>query len=154
MVINKIFICYSNQHSDIIYTMTIFLYFSPACTRVSFCTYLFVNMCVLLGVCLSIFVFVRILLSLGYSHLSHFLLSIGGIFEYFVTNYFFSSFPFSPSRVVSKLVEFLFLVLAFPQNKILFLEASGVAVLDLSIKMHKKNTALIGRINSLLSQLI
>ena len=57
-------------------------------------------------------------------------------------------------RVVSKMVEFLIILLALPPNKATFLAASGVAVLDLSLKMHKKNAVLLSRINVLLATLI
>ena len=52
------------------------------------------------------------------------------------------------------MVELLIILLALPQNKVVFLAASGVAVLDLSLKMHKKNAVLLGRINVLLASLI
>jgi hypothetical protein len=57
-------------------------------------------------------------------------------------------------RVVEKMIDFLSILLNFEQNKIAFKEASGVDVLDLSVKMHKKNTDLVTRIQTLTSKLI
>lgn len=59
----------------------------------------------------------------------------------------------SQNRVVSKVADLLFYLLALSQNKTLFLEASGSAVLELAKKMHKKNVVLVSRLNVLLSML-
>ena len=72
-----------------------------------------------------------------------------------MSNHFKSPyFNFYASRVVANMVEFLFCLLALPQNKEFFLAASGVAVLDLSLKMQKKNSVLVGRIRELLATLV
>lgn len=48
------------------------------------------------------------------------------------------------------MVDLFFYLLALDQNKILFLEAKGAALLELSKKMHKKNVALCAHLDSLL----
>ena len=53
-------------------------------------------------------------------------------------------------RVVTKMVDLLFYLLALDQNKNLFLEVQGAALLELAKKMHKKNVALCAHLDSLL----
>jgi hypothetical protein len=52
------------------------------------------------------------------------------------------------------MIDLLSLILREKTNQTLFLEASGVDILDLSIKMHKKNGPLDEKIKSLLAILI
>jgi hypothetical protein len=51
------------------------------------------------------------------------------------------------------MVDLLFYMLALDQNKDLFLEVKGAALLELAKKMHKKNVALCAHLDSLLSVL-
>lgn len=48
------------------------------------------------------------------------------------------------------MVDLLFYLLALDQNKNLFLEVQGAALLELAKKMHKKNVALCAHLDSLL----
>ena len=54
-------------------------------------------------------------------------------------------------RVASKMVDMLVYLYAVEQSKNLFLEVSMSAVLDLTKKMHKKNTALQEKLSILSS---
>ncbi len=56
-------------------------------------------------------------------------------------------------RVVTRLVPVLKTVLRLATNKDLFLAMSGVDLLELTVKMHKKNAALVGEIKTLIAAL-
>lgn len=52
------------------------------------------------------------------------------------------------------MIDFLSLILREKSNQTLFLDASGVEILDLSIKMHKKNNLLVEKIKAVLAVLM
>ena len=57
-------------------------------------------------------------------------------------------------RVVNKMVDLLVHLFAIHLNKTVFIDASMSALLDLAKKMHKKNAALLEKLDSLSSMLI
>lgn len=56
-------------------------------------------------------------------------------------------------RVVSKLLPILTILLRVPTNREFFVAMSGIDLLELTIKMHKKNAALVGEIKTLIASL-
>ena len=56
-------------------------------------------------------------------------------------------------RVVSKLIPILTILLRVELNKTLFVAMSGIDLLELTVKMHKKNAALVGEIKTLIASL-
>jgi hypothetical protein len=57
------------------------------------------------------------------------------------------------ARVVAKVVALLSMLVKIPQNKQLFVAASGVDLLELAAKMNKSQTALVGQIQALVAAL-
>ena len=51
------------------------------------------------------------------------------------------------------MIELLCMLLVVEQNKAAFLSISGVDLLELTVKMHKKNAALVEKINGLIAAL-
>ena len=51
------------------------------------------------------------------------------------------------------MVELLSLLIIFPENKQLFLAINGSNLLELVVKMHKKNTEIVDKVNLLLQTL-
>jgi hypothetical protein len=51
------------------------------------------------------------------------------------------------------MIELLCILLTVEQNKAVFLNLSGIALLELAVKMHKREKALIEKINGLIAAL-